>query len=632
MRKFILAALVTVIGVAPFLSVEAASAANLPRYSSVTDASATSFTASFRNLSKTEYVTCSLPAPIECTSPSDKAGDNWGGLAGARNEAGTLQVTMTPDRSGAGTVLTAYALRKKSWDKVREWTQAGSVSKVLVAGDGVHFLAFKTDGSVTSYDTSKKAAGATAMIGTTGSALTISSTGKYLAWYKPAVLNGSGQRCYVVADTTTGKNVETCDSVAFWDLVTEDNRVFAFSPDDKNLVFRSDRDGYQSPYRISLASGLPSVISPERLILKPYQVADLVFIDNTHLAVVANRTSATAWSLWNLDIVRGTIAEVASNASYGVPIKRFGSYVSFGRTNAGGVSATLYNVSSGSVTAIETLARTSISAGDTIPNPTTKVSYTTGGGYALWEPSKVAKTTPIVIWLHGGPYRQISTAGYHPFSSYGSFDWMLEQVRLSGSIVAKLDYPGSYGYGRTYAESLTGNVGVTDVAAVKTLIASLKTKYGTSAPIYLVGNSYGGYLADKTLVEVPNSIAGIYSISGVSGWEELLAGYPQSIFRAQFRNQLAGQQEPLYAKAEVLLKASNVGNQKILLAHGDSDTSVGVSQTKTLDEVFKLAKKNVQTTIYAGEDHVFTKPANFVDLCKKAIGLVGGNAAGRCSL
>lgn len=632
MRKTILLAFIAVFIALPLMPIQAASAAGLPRYSSITDASATSFTASIRNLSKTEYVNCTLPAPVDCSKPTDKAGDNGGSLGGTRNEAGTLQITSAPDRSGAGTVLTAYVVKKKSWDKVREWTQAGSVSRVLVANDGKHFVAMGADGGATSYNIDQKTAGTRVSIGSTGSSLTLSSTGKYLAWYKPAVLNGSGQRCYVLASLATGKNVQTCDTVAFWDLVSEDNRVFTFSPDDKNLIFRSDRDGHQSPYRIRLGTTFPTTLTPERLILKPYQVADMVFIDNNNLAVVANRTSATNWGLWRLDINAGTIKEIASSVSYGVPLRRFSNYISFARSNAGGVSAALHNVTSGSVTSIESLSSPTISSGEALPTPTAQASFAAGGGYALWNPRTVTKTTPVVIWLHGGPYRQISTTGYHPFSSYGSFDWMLEEVRMSGAVIAKLDYPGSYGYGRAYAESLTGNVGVTDVTAVKNMIATLRTKYGASAPIYLAGNSYGGYLANKALVEMPSSIAGIYSISGVSGWEELLASNPQSIFSAQFRNQVAGQQEPLFAKAEVLLKADKIGSQKVLLAHGDSDTSVAVSQTKTFDEILKIAKKNVQTTIYAGEDHVFTKPANIADLCKKAIGLVGGNAAGRCSI
>lgn len=628
MRTFIASTLV-ILGVVTALPVGSANAAAMPRYSSVVDQTAAKFVVSYRNMDKTEYITCTLPAPITCGSPTAQQENLTGGMTGAyRNEGGTLLVTA---KDGA---LTAYENNKGAWEKLATWEQTGTVTRVLVAADGKHFAVFTTDGAVTSYEISKDVPVASTRIDKTGSSLTLSSTGKYLAWYEPASLgSGKGQRCYAFVDLVSGAITKSCEAVGLWDLVTEDNRTFAFSPDDKNVVFRSDRDGYQTPYRINLEKGLPKTFKPERLIPKAYQVADMVFVDNDRLAVVANRTAPTTWSLWALNIKTGSIASIAERASYGVSLKKFGTYVSFAQTGAGGVSAALWNTKSNSVTDISTLASgITVASGGTVPAPKTKVMNPQGGGYAVWEPSKVTKTTPIVIWMHGGPYRQISTAGYHPFASYGAFDWMLEEVRQSGAIIAKVDYPGSYGYGRAYADGLAGNVGKTDVAAVANVMKAMSTKYGTTAPIYLIGNSYGGYLADKVLVEKPSSIKGIFSISGVSGWEELVAGNPETIFSAQFKNAPFGEVHPLFQQAEVLLKLNKIGSQKIILAHGDSDTSVSVSQTKTLDQALQIEKKNVTTVIYPGENHVFNKSKDIQDLCKRAIGLVGGNSSGRCQL
>lgn len=633
MRKLLIP--LFVLTLAGFSSIPPAQAAsgNLPRYSSISEASANAFAVSYKNLNKVEYVKCSLPAPITCGSPSATTQDLWGGVGGRayRNEMGTLQVVVT-DKGLGSLIFTAYTTTKGAWVEAGTWSLVGGVSRVLVANDGLHFAALALDGSVYSYELDSQKV-TLAQVTPAGSSVTLSSTGKYLAWYKAATLSGAtGQRCYVLADLTTGKTLQDCDSVKYWDLVTEDNRIFAFSPDDKTFIFRSDRDGYQKPYKVDLTKGFPKSLKPEVLFSKPYQMADMVFVANNQLAIVANRTAPTNWGLWNLNISKGSIASISDGLSYGVPIRRFGGYISFAKTTSRGVVMNLYNVKSETVTSVDTLANSSIATGDSIAAPVKTVAYAKGGGYALFEPSKVSKTTPIIIWMHGGPYRQMSTAGYHPFSSYGSFDWILDQVRQSGAIVAKLDYPGSYGYGRSFSDSLTGNVGVTDVSAVKTLVATLKTKYGTTAPIYLMGNSYGGYLADKSLVEMPSSFKGIYSISGVSGWEELLSENPNSIFSAQFKNATAGEQDPLFGKAEILLKTDKIGSQRILLAHGDSDNSVAVSQTKTLDQILQIAKKNVQTTIYPGEDHVFARPANFGDICRKAIDLVGGNSSGRCQL
>jgi|GEM_PF-1626901 len=610
----------------------AASSAGLPRYSSVTEANAGNLVFSFRNLGKTEYVNCTLPAPIECGKPADTQKPIWGSLSGTayRNEAGTLQVTSAQDASGS-LQLVAYAMKKGEWTKVREWKAVGGATRVMVAGDGKGFAVFMANGTVVRYGIEADAPLSTATYAASGSAMTLSSTGRYLAFYRPGTASRA-ERSYFVADLTTGKEVSWSEPVVYWDLVSEDNRVFSFSPDDASLVLRSDKDGWQKPYLVNLKAGLPTVLAPTLLFARPYAVADLVFIDNDRLAVVANRDSATAWGLYALNVRTLDIVKVSDGASYGVSLKRFGDYVSFAKTTPGGVSGALYNVRTGTVTLAESLAKTTIPAGAVIPAPNAIKTTSASGGYAVWEPTTKTKATPIVIWLHGGPYRQISTAGYHPFNSYGNLDWMLEQTRLSGAIVAKVDYPGSYGYGRTYAESLTGKVGLSDVDAVRQAIASLRATYGANAPVYVVGNSYGGYLAQKSLVELGSQVAGIYSISGVTDWESLIASNPAGIFGVQFRGAPSALNNPLYLQAKLILKIGSIGAQKIYLAHGDADTSVPSSQTTLLDQLLRIEKKNVTTTFYPGENHVFSKPANIADLCKKAIELVGGKGTGRCAI
>lgn len=632
MRKTIstLSLIALVAGIGGAIPTRAAEAAGLPVYSSVVDGNASAFTVSAKKLGKTAYVTCELPAPVECAAASDQQEKIWGELDGTvyRNEAGTLQVTAETDNN---VTLTAHEWNGRTWKESGDWTAIGGVSRVLVANDGKHFVAFMADGTVSRYAIGSTKPLSTATYNGSGSATTLSSTGRYLAYYRPATAS-TKQRTYTVADLSAGKEVSWSEPVAYWDLVSEDNRVFSFNATDTKLVLRSDNEGWQKPYLVNLAAGLPTTLLPTALFARPYSVPDFVFIDETRLALVANRESATAWNLYVLDVNTLDILKVADNASYGVALRRFGDYVSFARTVTGGVSAALYNVKTGSVTGIESLAETGLAAGDAVPAAKVVKNVAGAGGYSVWEPATRTAATPIVLWLHGGPYRQTATTGYHPFSSYGSFDWMLEQVRQSGAVVAKLDYPGSYGYGRAYAESLTGNVGTTDVASVQKAITELRATYGANAPVYLIGNSYGGYLAQKALVDLNSQVQGIYSISGVTDWEELIVGYPEGIFATQFQGPRTDANVGLYQKAKLILGVDKIGNQRVLIAHGDADTSVPLSQSRLISEVMKVAGKNVEFTTYAGENHVFANPANVADLCKKAIGLIGKDASGRCAI
>lgn len=631
MRKLLTFALTLAVSGIATLPVSAL-AAGLPRYSSVVDASDSQFTVSVRKLGETRYVTCELPAPVECGDAEEKQEPIWGSLQGTpyRNEAGTLQVTARQNGSGS-VIFTAYEPDGTDWKKVREWSAVGGATRVMVFGNGQGFAAFMANGTVVRYGVGSAEPLSRSTYSASGSAMTISATGRYLAFYKPATAS-TKVRSYHVADLTTGKEVSWSEPVSYWDLVSEDNRVFSFATDDSKLVLRSDRDGWQRPYLVNLSAGLPATLSPTLVFSRGYAVPDFVFIDANRIAMVANREGATDWDLFTLNVSTLGIAKVADSVSYGAPLRRFGSYVSFAKATPGGVSATLYNVKSGSVTGIESLADVGLTPGDSLPAAKAVKNVPGAGGYSVWEPSTRPAGTPIVLWLHGGPYRQISSAGYHPFSSYGNLDWVVEQVRLSGAVVAKLDYPGSYGYGRSYAESLTGKVGVSDVAAVKSAMASLRATYGASAPVYLIGNSYGGYLAQKSLVELGSSVSGIYSISGVTDWESLIAPNPNGIFGVQFGGAPSDANRSLYQQAKLILKVGSVGSQKVYLAHGDADTSVPHSQTTLLDQLLKIEGKNVKTTIYRGEDHVFMKPQSIADLCKQAIALIGKSASGRCAL
>ncbi len=46
------------------------------------------------------------------------------------------------------------------------------------------------------------------------------------------------------------------------------------------------------------------------------------------------------------------------------------------------------------------------------------------------------KPYTLLIWLHGGPYRQTSY-GYHPFHSYGIYDSILELLRKDNTNIPK---------------------------------------------------------------------------------------------------------------------------------------------------------------------------------------------------
>jgi len=254
----------------------------------------------------------------------------------------------------------------------------------------------------------------------------------------------------------------------------------------------------------------------------------------------------------------------------------------------------------------------------------------------LLKPTVTSKTVshPLIIWLHGGPYRDVSPT-IHSYLSYGVYDWALEEARRNGAIVLKIDYHGSYGEGRAFAESLQGKAGVQDVADIMTALTGIKKTLGSTYTLggtYLVGNSYGGYLALKGLVAHPSSFTGALSINGVTDWPTLLTKIVDSIFNVYFKGLPTVKNSKLYEQADIVDHLDNLTNQKMLLIQAQADTDIDPHQADFFNDVATSKGKNVQVIKIPDENHVFYKPSSITTICNSLLNFVGltPNTPDRC--
>jgi dipeptidyl aminopeptidase/acylaminoacyl peptidase len=197
-----------------------------------------------------------------------------------------------------------------------------------------------------------------------------------------------------------------------------------------------------------------------------------------------------------------------------------------------------------------------------------------------------SKKHPLIIWLHGGPYRQSSFIR-HTYISYGVYDWILEQAVNQGAYVVKIDYPGSYGSGRKNSESIKSGVGLVDVTAVKSVIDDFMT-HNTVDGVYLVGNSYGGYLALRTAVEYPDQITGTLSINGVTDWQSLLIYYKNSIFNEFFNGLPSSHNKKLFAQASIFSRIKNL-KHPVTIIQGEIDSTIPKFQATALKSALDYA-------------------------------------------
>lgn len=455
--------------------------------------------------------------------------------------------------------------------------------------------------------------------------LTMSPDGKFIAFYI-AGTESRGERTFGIFDTATQKTYVKNEKLEYWDLLTEGIRIFAFSPDSKTLLYLNDIKKHPVPYKVSLDSLNPAsdTFTSGRLFSRDYVVADMLWLDSDKLLFSANRENPYQWNLYEYTLSTGGLRTIATDVSYATNLKKSGSFILFSEANATGIRPKVYDPASGIT---HSLALPPIASLETKGKVVTTLKGGVSGVFLL-EANKNSDT--LLVWLHGGPFRQAS-ATYHPYLSYGGYDWILENARRANVGVLKIDYPGSAGFGRPYAESIMGNVGVKDVADTATAIADF-AKRNKYSKVYLMGNSYGGYLALKLLVEKPNAYQGALSINGVADWTTMLTAMDNSIFNKQFGGNPNEDNYEAYAAASIYNHIDKLAKQKVILAHGEKDMTIPFRQSEGLATSLKAVNKNVELLPFAGEDHVFKKTESFETLCRETLEFVGKFDTANCDL
>lgn len=455
--------------------------------------------------------------------------------------------------------------------------------------------------------------------------ITFSKSGNFLAYYLRAT-DTNGARTYIIRNLKTNKEYALSAKINYWDLVNEESKVYEFSADSKTLIYKNDQDNSMSLYKVNIASLKGEDFIGDKLPLSAYSVNSFIFGDDGLLYYIGNtKANPYSWSLYAFNMKTAKDKIIESNVSYTNSILKSGSTLVFNHLQEKGYGPEIYN------TKTKKIINFKIPNIKTVGNTKTDsmVNIENENAVIMMPPKESTAPRPLVIWLHGGPFRQTSF-DYHPYHSYGIYDAMLKLLQKNNVIVMKLDYRGSYGVGRNYSESIKGSVGLGDVADVMTAVNYARKNYSISN-IYLIGNSYGGYLSLKSLAEHPNDFTGVMSINGVTDWESLLVKMKTSIFNTQFFGLPDTNNRGLYDQASILNKTANIGNQKIQIVQGQSDRTIAPWQATLLYDQLKSQGKNVTFTPYDGEDHVFAKKKNISDLCVQMFNFVGVPVDSDCS-
>ncbi len=221
----------------------------------------------------------------------------------------------------------------------------------------------------------------------------------------------------------------------------------------------------------------------------------------------------------------------------------------------------------------------------------------------LPERSLGGSRPPVFLAVHGGPSGH-AVPSYQPDLQY---------YAAKGIAVLDLNYRGSTGHGRRFAELNDRSGKADEVGDLADAIAWLRSTGRVDADRVAVGGaSYGGYLTNLALGTYPDLFVGGVSAVGVSNWVTALEGASPAL-KASDREEFGDIADPkVRAFFTKLSPINNVAKIKtpLMVLHGANDPRDPVSESDDLVRAIRAANGEVTYLRFPDEGHGISKLAN----------------------
>jgi dipeptidyl aminopeptidase/acylaminoacyl peptidase len=224
----------------------------------------------------------------------------------------------------------------------------------------------------------------------------------------------------------------------------------------------------------------------------------------------------------------------------------------------------------------------------------------------LFRPARHGGKRPAVIFLHGGPIRQM-LLGWHDRGYYANAYGMNQYLASRGFVVLSLNYRAGIGYGRDFHLAPdTGPRGASeylDVLAARQYLAGLDTV--DADRIGLWGGSYGGNLTALALARNSDLFAAGVDLHGVHDWSLPMPGEEGRYWG------LADADRP-EARASSPIAHIDGWRSPVLLISGDDDRNVRFDETVDLYHRLLDRGVDVEVLVLPDEVHGFHRHASWL--------------------
>jgi dipeptidyl aminopeptidase/acylaminoacyl peptidase len=379
---------------------------------------------------------------------------------------------------------------------------------------------------------------------------------------------------------------------------------------DNTLIFAGEQDGWQHLYASAADGGAAKLLTPGNCEVEQWSFSP----DRKTILLNSNCGDIDRRHLWRVGINSEKLEQVTKGdgiewapvilgdgqkfAYLGSSVRNPGAV--FTAANAGNGAKPEQVAVSGSESRAENWGSQLVA-----PQP---VLYKAADGLEihaqLFLPKDVkpGEKRPALIFLHGGPVRQM-LLGWHYMYYYANSYAMNQYLASRGYIVLAINYRSGIGYGRIFREAPgRAGRGATEYQDVVAAGKYLQGRNDVDAKrIGLWGGSYGGYLTALGLARNSDMFAAGVDFHGVHDW-------PTDNWNGKNIS------PDLIKLAHTSSPVTSVDTWKspVLLIHGDDDRNVFFSQT--VDLVARLRERGVsiEQLVFPDEVHDFLLHRNWL--------------------